>query len=375
MKRYVIAGRGCFLFLALSLGLSLSACGSTTGPEAAVSPNVSPNPFASASDGASTATKPAAASKPAPSGGAQQASPTATHMAVSYGSVSGSQLPVFVAQDAGIFKKNGLSTDLKYVMGAASISALLAGDLQVVLPGGSDAIGASAQGADVAVLATIVPVYNFVIQVTPEIKAPQNLKGKKLGVTSLGSATDIALRVGLRKIGLDPNKDVSIVAVGSSQNSGAALLNGLIQGTVVSPGPDSIKLTKAGFPIVLDLTALHLPASTQTITVRKSLIASDRPAVQRVVDSMIQSIVTIKKDKQVAVSILSKYLKLDDQQALEAIYDANVKVFQSLPYTKPDQFADALEELGKGNAKIKDFDLSKLIDNSFIDSAASRGIG
>lgn len=355
--------------------LFVAACGSASPTSPSGSNGGSPSAIANSSVAAQSSPRAASPSSAATTPSSPTANGAAkTPLGISYSAISGSYLPVWFAQDSGIFNKNGIDARLKYVAGAPSIAALMADDLQVILVSGSDALSAAAEGADLAVLATIVPRYQFVLEVKPSIKTPQELKGKKLAVTSLGASTDIALRLALRKIGLDPEKDVSIVALGNSESSRAALLNGAVDGTMVSPGPDSIKLQSAGFQQLVDLMSLGLPAANQTVTVRRTQIAQDRALTQRFMDSMVQSITLLKKDKPQALKVLGKWLKSEDETSNSVIYEASAAIFENLPYARKDQFVDAQEELGKKSAKVREYDLDRLMDSSFVDSAAQRGL-
>ncbi len=108
---------------------------------------------------------------------------------------------------------------------------------------------------------------------------------------------------------------------------------------------------------------------------RKSWVATHRDVVQRYVDSIIEGIAREKKDRAYSIQVLGKYTKSNDQIALGAGYDLYSGLVQSLPYSKPEQLAAAQAQLGKTNDKVKNFDLTKLIDSSFIQDAARRGLG
>jgi NitT/TauT family transport system substrate-binding protein len=347
----------------------LGACGPGTAAPAA--PATRP-----AGQGAATGAAPTAVGG-APSPAAQTAAAPAerARWAVSYASPSGNFLHTWVAQEGGFFQRNGLDVDLKLVQGGTSVAALVSGELQVAMVAGGDALAAVVEGADLVVVGTVVPVYNFLLVVAPEIQTPEQLRGTKLAVTSAGSATAIALRVALRKLGLDPDKDVSILALGGVTRSLGALREGLIQGTISAPGQDELVLHKGGYRTLVNLAELNLPAATQSIVVRRSLIASDRELVQRYVDAIVQATAALKADKALAINALVKYTDQTDQEANDLVYQATTRVFPTLPYPRAEQFADIQFELGLDNEKIRGVDVSKIIDASFVESAASRRVG
>lgn len=297
------------------------------------------------------------------------------HLAVGYSNVSVDFLAPWVAREAGIFEKNGLDVDLELVSGGSrTMAALLSGQIQVSQQGGAEALSASAGGADVVVLGTLAPVYPYKFEVQPSIKTPQDLKGKKVGISSVGGSADIATRVALPRIGLDPDKDVQIVPVESHANRTAALLSGQLAGAVDDP-PDSVMLEQKGLQPLFDLAALKLPAANTVIAVRRSWLNGHRDVVQKYVDSIVQAIARAKKDRSFTLGVMKKYFQSNDDGAMGLAYDFFMnQVTPSLPYPKAEQFADSQRFLGAKNQRVHDFQVSGLIDDSFMRSAASRGM-
>ena len=175
-----------------------------------------------------------------------------TRITVGYSNISVDFLATWVAKEAGIFDKNGLDVDLQLVSGGSrTMAALLSGQMQISLQGGAEALSASAGSADVVVLGTLAPVYPYKFEVSAGVTAPGELKGKKVGISSVGGSADIATRVALPRIGLDPDRDVQIVPVESHANRTAALLSGQLQGAVDDP-PDSVDLERRGLQPLFD---------------------------------------------------------------------------------------------------------------------------
>ncbi len=324
----------------------------------------------SACGGGAPATAPAASTcSPAASAAA-----VLTKIVVSFSEIYQGELPVWVTKAASIFEKNGLDVDLQYIASAASIAALVSGQTQISQGGGSEALSANVSGADLVLIGNLVPVYPYVFEVTSDIKTLSDLKGKKVGVSNPGSASDIATRVGLRKQDLDPDKDVTIVPVGSSQNRTAALKSGAIQGGL-DQLPYSLILEKAGLHQLFDLASLKLPTVNNGIAVQRSYMNAHREVVQRYIDSIVEGLTRMKMDKPFAISVLKKQLKLDDEQALSITYDYAVKnLFPSLPSVTKEQLADSVDVLSAKNPKVRDYDVTKMLDNSFVKCAADRGL-
>ncbi|MCW2688969.1 MAG: hypothetical protein JWR37_3859 [Mycobacterium sp.] len=330
-------------------------------------------PTAAAAVGNAAPTVAAAVANAAPTVAAFTGAPVALH--VSYSNVIADNLPEWMALEGGYFKQNGLDVTLDNIVSATGIPALLSGQVQVAQLGGSETLSAAAGGGDLTIIGIVGGVYPFVFMAPSSINTPAELKGKKIGVSAIGSSSDIATRVMLRQVGLDAEKDVTIVAVGSLENRIAALLNGAIDGGVAQP-PDQLALEDKGFHVIYDLAAQKLPSVGTAIVVQHSWLNSNRAVAQRYVDSIVQGIARSRSDREFALKVLQKYLKNDDQRALGVTYDFFVgQVTPQYPTISQDQFTDAISFLSASNDKIKSFDLSTILDNSFAQSAMDRKVG
>lgn len=313
---------------------------------------------------------------PGPAGGpATSSAPALTKIVVTYGSVAGDVLPTYVALEAGVFRKNGLDVDLQLVNSStASVAALVSKHADFTQAGGSETISSNVGGADLVMVSITGATYSYILEGSPELRSPEDLKGKKVGISTIGSSSDVAVRVALRRIGIDPDRDVSIVAVGGVPERTAAMRNGAIQATVANP-PESLTLERAGFKPILDLPSLKLPASLQGTIVRRDLIQTRPDLVQRYVDSIVQAIALMKKDRAIGVAALKKYFQSTDDEAMVATVDFYVtEVFPALPAPRVELFGDALATLAARNDKVKGYDVSRMIDASFVQRAGERGL-
>ncbi|HEX6512708.1 MAG TPA: ABC transporter substrate-binding protein, partial [Chloroflexota bacterium] len=300
-------------FAMLSLIL-LAACGGGAAP-ASSAPAASPSAAASAkpatSGSAAASAKPAASgsaaasAKPAASGSAaakpavSEAAPASIAPAkpgqyiAAYSEIVTSNLPMWAAKEGGIFQKNGLDIDARLIESSLTVGALIAGQVQFGGVGGSETLAAAVSGGDVKILATTSPVYPYKLEVAADIKSASDLKGKKVAISRAGSSSDVATRAGLKKLGLDPDKDVSIIQVGSLQARTAAMQSGAVQGSMANP-PDTLTLEDAGFHPLIDLASANLPASNNGIVVGGAWLNGHKADAQKFVDSYIQSIARIK---------------------------------------------------------------------------------
>ncbi len=363
----------------LALALLLSACGGAAAPASApasttaASPNpasASAKPAASGSAGASAAAKPAASGSAA----ASAAAGAGTHVELVNSSLSGDSIPVWVAKETGIFQKNGLDLNIQLINGAAAaVATLVAGKVDFGNLGGSAVLTSSAGGADLVILGSASPVVPYRLYTPPDVKTPADLKGKKVDLGTIGSAPDVATHQAIKQLGLS-DSDVTYVTTGSHEAATTALLNGAIQGRVDNP-PGSVELDARGFNVLLDMAAQKIPAANSTIVVSRAYLGGHKDLAQAYIDSIVQGTARARADKAATVNALKKYYKSDDTRAMEAAYDFWVgEVIPPLPFARPEQFAQTQQDMAKDNPKVKDLDVAKLIDSSFVQSAASRGL-
>ncbi|MFI5266260.1 MAG: ABC transporter substrate-binding protein [Chloroflexota bacterium] len=347
------------LGLLVAIPMSLAACGS-----AATAPASAP---------AGTATALARASQ-APSTSASSAPAGLVKLTAAHSNPIAETMQLYLAKEAGIFEKNGLDVDIRLIPGGSTaMAALVAGDTPFSHLGGSEALSSAAGGADIVVLAITSPTTSFVLEAANDLKTPADLKGKRFGISTIGSTSDIALHVGLHKLGLDPDKDVSITAVGSTANRLAALLSGQIQGAMELP-LDAAKLEKSGFHSMIDLGDLKEPGTGQGVVAQRAYVNAHRDVTQKYVDSIVQAGALAKADRALAIKAIQQYVK-DDAANIGPAYDLYMRqTYTPTPLPRPELWNDAISVLGPKNEKLKSYDVNKLVDPSFVQSAIDRGL-
>jgi NitT/TauT family transport system substrate-binding protein len=301
-----------------------------------------------------------------------QTSPPLTKIVVSWGTLDVANLPIWIAYKAGYFKEHGLDVDLQYQASTIQIASLLSGGVQIAQVGGTNVVSADASGADLIVMGTLSPIFPHLFMVSADIKTPAQLRGKIVGVSKFGDAGDVASRIALGKLGVN-EKDVSFVQVGSSANRAAALMNGAVQAGVMIP-PMNVPLEAHGVHTLVDLARLRIPAANITIAARKAWVSAHRPQMQGYIDALVEGLHRMRTDKPYAVAVMKQYFESDDDKAMAAACDFYThEILTTLPYPTVAQFARSLDELAKTNEKVKGFDVAKILDDSFMRSAARAG--
>jgi NitT/TauT family transport system substrate-binding protein len=213
------------------------------------------------------------------------------------------------------------------------------------------------------------------LSVSKNINSVSDLKGKKVGVSSFGSTSDTTTREVLSKEGLAPS-DVTYVAVGSPPARASALVSGAIQGALTAP-PDSFDLAAQGVKNLVDTSTLGLPPEVGGIYVTTSpYLDANKAVLQKFVDSVIQAEQEIKnpRDKSFVMSEMNKYLPGHTTQVLDQTYTWEQGQVTVPPTVSAAQFTDTLQQVAKRNPKANGFDVSKVVNDSLVQSAVQRGL-
>jgi ABC-type nitrate/sulfonate/bicarbonate transport system substrate-binding protein len=328
---------------------------------------------------AAPATQPATTAPSVATTAAKTPLPCCKKVVAAYSNVTADNWVMWYAFDKGIFKEQGLEVDMQSINGGAQTSAaLVAGQIQIGQFGGSEALSGVAAGAELIIVGNMAPVYPYILYAKKEIKTVADLKGKKVAVSNAGGSSDIATRAALTAAGLDPNKDVQILAVGSHAQRTAALVSGQVDAGVDDP-PEDDEVVKAGFTPLIDLAGQRLPAVNTSIVVQRSFVASNKDVIQAYVDATVIARAKMATDKAGALASLDKYFKktLGDNgaRAYDFFIGGKTPVTPVYPFITVEQFKDAVAILSGINEKIKTVDIAKMIDSSFVKSAQDRKLG
>jgi ABC-type nitrate/sulfonate/bicarbonate transport system substrate-binding protein len=303
------------------------------------------------------------------------ATPQPVKIRAAYGNVTPANLAPFYAKEKGIFLQNGLDVDLSLIDGGGkAMAALLGNSVDIAQLGGTEAMSAYAGGADIEAVTLFVPVSPWVLMAPASYTGPNDLKGKTVGVASKGGSSEVAADQAIDKLGLKLS-DVSILSTGSVANLTAAMLANQVYAGPGHP-PDTAALVKAGFKVIMDLASQKVPAVENCTIVTKKWATDHKDLMQKYVDSLIQAIVAMKKDKAGTLPVMQKLLNVTDQDALSQTYDYYVTaIFPNYPEVTPDAWIYSRDQLVATNAAVKGLDVTKVIDNSFVKDAQTRKVG
>lgn len=318
---------------------------------------------------------PAAPSPAAPAPAAAPTQPASlTKATISFSDRSASDLALFLAKSVDLFGKYGIDADLQFVASNTGIPALISDQTQFALIGGPEILGANIEGADLVIVLQNSGSQPYIMEVASSIRTPDDLKGKKVGVSTLGSSSDTATRIALHAKGINPDSDVQIVAVGSLANRMSAMINGAVDAGLASP-PETLQLEDSGLHPLFDLSTIDMPPLAQCLVAKRTTITTRRDMVQRVVNALVEATAVQKKDKPASQKALVDWANMSDERVLDVAYDYWTNhVLRVPPTLKASDFEGFVEELAQRNDKAKGFDPTRMLDNSFVDAAVAQGL-
>ena len=229
--------------------------------------------------------------------------------------------PVWAANDRGLLKKYGFDSEIIAMQGGTQLAqAVIGASIPIAVMGGAY-LTAAVRGADLVMIATHMDKFPYSLIVKPNIKKVEDLKGTKLAISRFGSSSDAGLRVALQKLGLNPDKDVTILQVGGQTERFAALKGGTVDGTVVIP-PLSGAAQRLGYNALINMTELGIPYPQEGVVVSRQMIGARRETIIRFLKAYIEGVKELKTDKEFAIAVMAKHLRLDRKKDREALEDS-----------------------------------------------------
>ena len=300
--------------------------------------------------------------------------PAAERMHTAYFSPApGASAVIWVAKEAGLFEKHGL--DVAPVLIPSSVrtlQAILAGESAIAESAGPAAASARLAGGDIVALAGSVNILTYYFVTLPGITRPADLKGKIGANQSPGTIADFALRVSLRKLGLDATKDVSLRSIGVLYDRIAAMQKGIVQFTVLTEAEKPI-VDKLGYTVLLDLISLKIPFPQRGIYTTAKFIKEQPDTVRRYVRAYVEAIHYFKTRKEDTMQILRKYSRVEDRGVLEHTQNWFSQNMPDYPYPPLEGYQVVLQEMASSNPKAATLNAKELVEIRFVKELEDSG--
>ena len=293
-------------------------------------------------------------------------SASAQPVRIAVGAASVASLPTWVAQDGGYFAREGVPAELIYIRGGPqTMSALISGEVPFAQIYGGALLAAALTGADVVIVAGLINQPFFSIVTIKGIDKPEDLRGKKIGISTFGSATDFALRLALKKWGIKADSEVSILQMRGVPEILPAMASGALQGGVMSP-PTNMIAIRAGFKELAYLPQVGISFQHTTLATSRRYLERNRATAIKVLKAYRSAIERIKVDKAFTMKTLSKYMNTSDTVVLEYSYNTGLPLFRPVPYPTMEGIQSALDFLAEKEPKAKQAQPKDFVDLSLL---------
>jgi NitT/TauT family transport system substrate-binding protein len=285
-----------------------------------------------------------------------------------------SQSMPWIAQETGIFRKYNLEFPLVYIGSSPlATAAMLGGDAQILVDGGLGTVRAVVQGNNELVF--IAGIKNYLTQsilAKPEIRRLEDLRGKKVGVTRIGSTTHYFAVQAFKRRNMEAGRDYVVIQTGGAPEMLAALLSGAIEaGTMTAPW--DTRAIAEGFHYVVFGPDLRLPQVAVSFITRRSMIARSSPVIVQFMRAMAEAAKVLHTDKETTFRVLGKYLRVDDRKILEAGYNAEIKALEPRMELKIDALQAILDDVAQVDPRAKQIKAAELYDRRYLDEMEKSG--
>jgi len=266
----------------------------------------------------------------------------------------------FVAKEAGFFAEEGIDAEIVRTAGAIAPMALVANEVDLAIMSAYLMIPVAVQNKDVVMLGGFSRYASMVFVARPDVKGAQDLKGKIVGIQRPGDAYEKSARFALRHLGLDADKDVKMLALGTNDVMWSALQTGRVAATILSP-PGTLFARKAGMNFMVDLTDLKLEYQGSTIATRRSFVQKNPQLATRALRAIVRGVNLFKTRKEETMRILAKFLGTKDREALEESWEYAAKM-PAKPYAVESAVQAVLDHLAEGQPRFAQHRPGEFID-------------
>jgi NitT/TauT family transport system substrate-binding protein len=303
---------------------------------------------------------------------------SAPRIAVSFAGINPRQTPLWIAQEQGLFAKNGVDADVIFIRtGPIQVAAVSSGATQLAYAGPASVLGAVAGGTDLKVIASFTNRLTYTMIARPEIKRPEDLRGKRFGVQAIGGSVWMGAVLGLEYLGLEQRRDnINILNIGDQTVLAQALETGTIDVTVLD-GVFSRRLKQKGYTVIAELSETKIPYVSNVIVGTRALFQQQPELAENVLKGLIESLAFIlaPAHKSIVITTIMKRLKIEDSAVAEQGYRDLIQIIDQKPYASLEGIRN-IQRLTKlqnpviGGVKVEDLidnrPLKKLEDNGFL---------
>lgn len=286
-----------------------------------------------------------------------------------YSSLSSNQTPIWVAKDEGFFRRFGVDADLILIEGGTrGAQALISGDLPMIGMAGQAVISARARGADLVTVGGVVNKMNYIFVGSPSVKTPEDLKGKRIGISQIGTASYHAVILALKQWHLDSRRDrITILQVGTQAARVSSLNSGGTDAIIINPGLNSA-MRQRGYNIIADFSELPIVYPLQVMATRERFLKTEPALAERLIRAFVagNAFTHDPKNKERVKATLAKYLRLPSIDRAEEHYQSALPVLPKKPYVDPAGISSMIEFLTESDPSVARVKTEQVINHTIL---------
>ena len=285
---------------------------------------------------------------------------------VGQGSISLQSGLMYIAKDRGLFAKYGLDVETIYIPGGSTnIHVLISGNLDLSQLSGAPGAAANLEGADIVYFAGLLDKLNYQLITRPEIKSVEQLKGKKFGVSRFGSSADFGMRAMLKRLGVDPVKDASILQIGDEPSRIAAIKSGNIDGTVAN-APFGLEAERLKLFVLADSVKMNIPFFNTGLLGSKRFLDKQEGKVMNFLRAYLEAIKILKTERDYSIKALAQFTRVSNLKSVAEGYDYFVKQLEPVPYPSVTAMQAVIDQIAESNPKAKGIDAKNYINDRYL---------
>ncbi|MGE5302200.1 MAG: ABC transporter substrate-binding protein [Alphaproteobacteria bacterium] len=303
----------------------------------------------------------------------------ATHCAaeekirVGQGSVSLQSGIMYIANDRGLFAKYGLAPEIIYIPGGSTnVQVLVSGNLELSQLSGAPGVAANLEGADIVYILGLLDKLNYQLITRPDVKSVEQLKGRRFGVSRFGSSADFGLRALLKRLGIDPARDVTILQIGDEPSRVAALLSGNIDGSVAN-APFGNEAKRLKLNVIADSVKMDIPFFNTGLLGSKKYLDKQEGKVLNFLRAYLEAIKILKTEREYSIRALARFTRVQNLKAVEEGYDYFNNQLQPVPYPSVDAMQAVVAQIAETNLKARGVDAKMYVSDRYLKELEEEG--
>jgi ABC-type nitrate/sulfonate/bicarbonate transport system substrate-binding protein len=280
----------------------------------------------------------------------------------------------WIAEEAGLFKKYNLDHSLVFIASSSIVTAaLLGGDPDMTMTGGVGNVIAFVRGStEIVYVGSVKNLMTQNIIAGGNLKRPEDLKGKRIAVSRIGSNSHYFTIQALRRHNMEANRDYTFLQSGGDPESLIALLSGGVEVACLTPPTDAQALSR-GYHYVIYGPDLKIPYTATAFVTKRSTLARKPQAMSLYMRAMAEASKIMHSDREFVYKVLGKQLRVTDRSILDAAYNAEIKALEPRLVVKPEAVQAILDEVAQSDARAKKVKPQELIDNRFLEEMEKSG--